>query len=244
MASATKRRPTGAGSNARPCRSYQVVLFLDTRPDDPAQREAFRKYMEHGGAWMGFHFAGFALTPSKYPAGLGLVPQRFLGAGSYVSNTWRPTLGGASGRGPRASGDRAACRRRSRPRRASGTAGSGTCAPTPTSGSCSRSIPRAFRSAPVPSRTRSGTAATTRSCGPTALPDGLHEHGAQRHGLRAQDEPGAVVHVLRRRRRTTLITAPCSGWAIGAGEKRRPLQPSRADKALAGPEAREPRTET
>ena len=45
----------------------QVVLFLDTRPDAPAERDAFRRYMEHGGAWMGFHFAAFALTPSKYP---------------------------------------------------------------------------------------------------------------------------------------------------------------------------------
>jgi Trehalose utilisation len=47
---------------------YQVVIFLDTRPEDPAQRAAFKGYMEHGGAWMGFHFAGFALTPSAYPA--------------------------------------------------------------------------------------------------------------------------------------------------------------------------------
>src|SRR6201995_3413640 len=39
---------------------YQVVLFLDTRPDSLPQREAFRKYMENGGAWIGFHFAGFA----------------------------------------------------------------------------------------------------------------------------------------------------------------------------------------
>ncbi len=48
--------------------AYQVVVFLDTRPEEPAQRAAFQTYMEHGGAWMGFHFAGFALTPSAYPA--------------------------------------------------------------------------------------------------------------------------------------------------------------------------------
>jgi hypothetical protein len=42
---------------------YQVVVFLDARPEEPAQRAAFQAYMEHGGAWMGFHFAGFALTP-------------------------------------------------------------------------------------------------------------------------------------------------------------------------------------
>jgi hypothetical protein len=70
---------------------YQVVLFLDTRPDDPAGRDAFRKYMETGGAWMGFHFAGFALTPSKYPQNWDWYHDEFLGAGSYVSNTWRPT---------------------------------------------------------------------------------------------------------------------------------------------------------
>ncbi len=39
---------------------YQVVLFLDTRPENPIQRDAFRKYMDKGGAWMRFHFAGFA----------------------------------------------------------------------------------------------------------------------------------------------------------------------------------------
>ena len=71
--------------------AYQVVLFLDTRPDEAAQREAFRKYMEGGGAWMGFHFAGFALTPSKYPQNWDWYHDEFLGAGSYVSNTWRPT---------------------------------------------------------------------------------------------------------------------------------------------------------
>ena len=70
---------------------YQVVIFLDTRPEDPAQRAAFKKYMDHGGAWMGFHFAGFALTPSGYPANWDWYHNTFLGSGSYVSNTWRPT---------------------------------------------------------------------------------------------------------------------------------------------------------
>jgi hypothetical protein len=70
---------------------YQVVLFLDTRPEKPSQREAFRKFMEHGGAWMGFHFAGFALTPSDVPQNWVWYHNTFLGAGSYVGNTWRPT---------------------------------------------------------------------------------------------------------------------------------------------------------
>ena len=70
---------------------YEVVVFLDTRPEEPAQRAAFQTYMEHGGAWMGFHFAGFALTPSAYPANWDWYHTTFLGSGSYVSNTWRPT---------------------------------------------------------------------------------------------------------------------------------------------------------
>src|SRR4051794_37922227 len=41
-----------AGLNDDILRQYQVVLFLDTRPETHAQREAFKNYMEHGGAWM------------------------------------------------------------------------------------------------------------------------------------------------------------------------------------------------
>jgi hypothetical protein len=70
---------------------YQVVIFLDTRPDDLAQRKAFEDYMKKGGGWMGFHFAGFALTPSAFPQNWDWYHNEFLGAGSYVSNTWRPT---------------------------------------------------------------------------------------------------------------------------------------------------------
>jgi uncharacterized protein len=47
--------------------------------------------MDHGGAWMGFHFAGFALTPSAFPQNWDWYHNEFLGSGSYVSNTWRPT---------------------------------------------------------------------------------------------------------------------------------------------------------
>ena len=70
---------------------YQVVIFLDTRPEKVAQRDAFKEYMNHGGAWMGFHFSGFALTPSGYPQNWDWYHNEFLGSGAYLSNTWRPT---------------------------------------------------------------------------------------------------------------------------------------------------------
>jgi len=70
---------------------YQVVLFLDTRPEKPAQRAAFENYMKKGGGWMGFHFAAFALTPSDFNQDWDWYHHEFLGADSYLSNTWRPT---------------------------------------------------------------------------------------------------------------------------------------------------------
>src|ERR1700722_6534821 len=76
--------------NAEFLSHYQVVIFLDTRPEDPAQRAAFQQYMENGGAWMGFHFSAFALTPSGYPQNWDWYHNVFLGSGEYVSNTWRP----------------------------------------------------------------------------------------------------------------------------------------------------------
>lgn len=80
---------------------YQVVVFLDTRPDSAAHREAFRKYMEHGGAWLGFHFAGFALTPSAFPQNWDWYHNQFIGAGQYNSNTWRPTSANLKNESPR-----------------------------------------------------------------------------------------------------------------------------------------------
>ncbi|WP_208644821.1 ThuA domain-containing protein [Mucilaginibacter kameinonensis] len=70
---------------------YQVVIFLDTRADNSEQRAAFEQYMKKGGAWMGFHFSAFALTPSDFPQNWDWYHNEFLGSGQYVSNTWHPT---------------------------------------------------------------------------------------------------------------------------------------------------------
>jgi hypothetical protein len=70
---------------------FQVVIFLDTRPDQPNQRKAFQEYMEKGGSFMGFHFSAFALTPSQFPQNWDWYHETFLGSGEYGSNTWRST---------------------------------------------------------------------------------------------------------------------------------------------------------
>jgi hypothetical protein len=77
--------------NAKFLSAYQVVLFLDTRPEKPEQRAAFQQYMQQGGAWMGFHFSAFALAQSKYSNDWDWYHNTFLGSGQYGSNTWRPT---------------------------------------------------------------------------------------------------------------------------------------------------------
>lgn len=77
--------------NAEYLSDYQVVVFLDTRPEVKSQREAFEQYMKNGGAFMGFHFSAFALTPSMYPQNWDWYHNEFLGSGEYKGNTWRPT---------------------------------------------------------------------------------------------------------------------------------------------------------
>ncbi|MCB0688654.1 MAG: ThuA domain-containing protein [Saprospiraceae bacterium] len=70
---------------------YDIIIFLDTRPETPEQRQEFENYMKRGGAWMGFHFAAFALDSSAYPNDWHWYQDTFLACGQYVSNTWRPT---------------------------------------------------------------------------------------------------------------------------------------------------------
>lgn len=70
---------------------YQVILFLDTRPEQAAPRDAFKRFMDRGGGWMSFHFAAFALAGSTYTNNWSWYHDTFLQSGEYKSNTWRPT---------------------------------------------------------------------------------------------------------------------------------------------------------
>lgn len=70
---------------------YQVVLFLDTRPEKPEQRAAFQKYMEKGGGFIGFHFSAFSLNDSEFPQNWDWYHNQFLGSGQHRGNSWRPT---------------------------------------------------------------------------------------------------------------------------------------------------------
>lgn len=66
-------------------KQYQLVIWLNGPPTNPEQRRAFQKYMEMGGAWLGFHAAGYN---DKYTAWPWFVD--LLGGAVFHINSWPP----------------------------------------------------------------------------------------------------------------------------------------------------------
>ena len=64
---------------------YQVVLWLNDSPHTPGQRAAFQQYMEHGGAWLGFHVSAYNDEGTQWPWFV-----QFLGGGVFFGNNWPP----------------------------------------------------------------------------------------------------------------------------------------------------------
>lgn len=64
---------------------YQVVVWLNDAPSKAEQRRAFQKYIENGGAWLGFHVAAYNDKDSNWPWFVD-----FLGGGVFHINSWPP----------------------------------------------------------------------------------------------------------------------------------------------------------
>jgi uncharacterized protein len=64
---------------------YQLVVWLNESPTKPQQRLAFQRYMEHGGAWLGFHASGYNDKDTHWPWFVG-----FLGGAVFSINSWPP----------------------------------------------------------------------------------------------------------------------------------------------------------
>jgi uncharacterized protein len=62
---------------------YQVVLCLNDSPHAKEQQAAFQNYMEHGGAWLGFHVSGYNDKNTKWTWFV-----QFLGGAVFHSNNW------------------------------------------------------------------------------------------------------------------------------------------------------------
>lgn len=66
-------------------KEYDIVVMLNVTPSAKEQREAFQKYMENGGGWMGFHAAAYNDKNTNWKW---LVD--FLGGGVFYCNNWPP----------------------------------------------------------------------------------------------------------------------------------------------------------
>ena len=65
--------------------SYQVVLWLNDFPQTPSQRLAFERYMQTGGAWLGFHVSAYNDRHTGWPWFVD-----FLGGAVFHTNNWPP----------------------------------------------------------------------------------------------------------------------------------------------------------
>lgn len=63
---------------------YQVVVWLNEFPHNEGERRAFEKFMNNGGAWLGFHVSGYNDKYTKWPWFVD-----FLGA-TFYNNNWPP----------------------------------------------------------------------------------------------------------------------------------------------------------
>jgi hypothetical protein len=68
-------------------RDIDVVMFLDGQPYGQSQKDAFRKYVEGGGGFIGYHVSAFTQSNGDWS----WYHNTLLGTGDFVGNTWRPT---------------------------------------------------------------------------------------------------------------------------------------------------------
>jgi|HubBroStandDraft_1064217.scaffolds.fasta_scaffold00969_10 YVTN family beta-propeller protein len=66
-------------------KTCQLVVWLNESPTKPEQRRAFERYMENGGAWLGFHAAGYNDKDTNWPWFVD-----FLGGAVFYTNSWPP----------------------------------------------------------------------------------------------------------------------------------------------------------
>ena len=66
-------------------KTVQLVIWLNESPAKAEPRNAFERYIERGGAWLGFHAAGYNDKNTNWPWFVD-----FLGGAVFHSNSWPP----------------------------------------------------------------------------------------------------------------------------------------------------------
>jgi type 1 glutamine amidotransferase len=73
-----------ADMNDENLKQYKLVVWLNGTPPS-AQQQAFQRYMENGGAWLGFHVAAYNDKNSRWA-----WFKQFIGGGAFGVNNWPP----------------------------------------------------------------------------------------------------------------------------------------------------------
>jgi type 1 glutamine amidotransferase len=73
-----------ADMNDENLKQYKLVVWLNGTPPG-AQQEAFQRYMENGGAWLGFHVSAYNDRNSRWT-----WFKQFIGGGAFGVNNWPP----------------------------------------------------------------------------------------------------------------------------------------------------------
>jgi type 1 glutamine amidotransferase len=71
--------------NPQRLKGIQVVMWLNDSAHNAQQRAAFEQYMEHGGGWLGFHFAAYNDSGTHWAWFV-----QFLGGAVFYGNNWPP----------------------------------------------------------------------------------------------------------------------------------------------------------
>jgi uncharacterized protein len=71
--------------NAERLKKVQLVIWVNDFPHSEEQRRAFEKYMQGGGAWMGFHVSAYNDEGTGWPWFVD-----FLGGAVFYGNNWPP----------------------------------------------------------------------------------------------------------------------------------------------------------
>lgn len=71
--------------NSRKITNYQILIWLDDFPKTQSERLSFEHYMQAGGAWLGFHVAGYNDKDTHWP-----WFTHFLGGAVFFNNNWPP----------------------------------------------------------------------------------------------------------------------------------------------------------
>jgi hypothetical protein len=66
-------------------KNVQLVIWLNESPAKTEQRRAFERYIQHGGAWLGFHAAGYNDKDTNWPWFVD-----FMGGAVFYTNSWPP----------------------------------------------------------------------------------------------------------------------------------------------------------